>query len=552
MRHKLTRGGMFRQAAFMLFSLTIFATAQAQDKPIAPKLFDLGDHQYKISTSNPEAQEFFNQGLILAYAFNHAEAERSFKEAQRLDPSCAMCFWGEALVLGPNINAAMDPAVAPQAYAAVQKAVALAPNVSRKEQAFIEALSIRYAAEAPEDRSAMDVAYADAMRTVAKKYNNDPEALTLFAESLMDTTPWDYWEEDGSPKAEAKEFLSVLEKVMEKFPQHPGANHLYIHAVEKERPELGVAAADRLGSIAPGAGHLVHMPSHIYIRVGRYHDASIANQQAIEADDSYLTQCRNQGLYPLAYMPHNHHFLWAAATFEGRSELAIASARHMAENSDHHAMRMDGMSALQHYMVTPLYALVRFGKWEEVLQEPKPARDLLYPTAIWYFAQGMAYVKTDAIAKAEKAFDRLKSLSNLEEMKDMRIWDINATADIMTIAATVLESEIAFARGDQEHAIDLLYRAVEMEDNLMYQEPADWHQPIRQMLGARLLQSNLPAEAEKVYRDDLMMYPDNGWSLYGLHAALNAQSKQDEAKEVLKSFEEAWKYADVELTASSF
>ena len=546
--HQLTHTA--RRSA-LLMVLFLCAT-QAYGQAIAPRLFDLGDHSYSISTQVPEAQIFFNQGLILAYAFNHAEAVRSFQEAQRLDPDCAMCFWGEALVLGPNINAAMDPADVPQAYAAIQRAKELSSSVSAKEQDFINALATRYQAEAESDRTALDLAYANAMRVLARQYADDPEALTLFAEALMDTTPWDYWEDDGSPKAEAREFLKVLEEVMERFPMHPGANHLYIHAVEKERPELGIAAADRLGSIAPGAGHLVHMPSHIYIRVGRYHDASKANLDAIAADDSYLTQCRQQGLYPLAYMPHNHHFLWAAATFEGRSELAISSAKHMAMHSNHEAMRMDGMAALQHYMITPLFALVRFGKWDEVMTEPQPAEDLLYPRAIWHYAQGMAQVRTGNVKDAVLSLKALKYLGKKEVLAETRIWDINAAADIAGIAAVVLEGEIASVRGDHSRAVRLLKAAVIMEDNLMYQEPADWHQPVRQLLGAELLKCDRPAEAEAIYREDLEMYPDNGWSLFGLAQALEAQGKNAEAADARVAFKEAWKYADVELSASTF
>ena len=282
----------------------------------------MGDHHHSITTDSPEAQTFFDQGLVLAYGFNHLEAERSFREAARLDPECAMCYWGIAFVRGPNINSLMDPENIPIAWEAMQKAKELAPTASQAEQDYISALAVRYVDNPPDDRSELDLAYADAMRELTQKYPDDLDAATLFASSLMDTTPWDYWSEEGEPKPETVEVMATLEGVLEKDPDHPGAAHFYIHIVEKERPQLAEDYADRLGSVAPGAGHLVHMPSHIYLRVGRYHDATVANQAAVEADDGYITACRNQGLYPVAYMPHNWHYIWYAASVEGRSEVA--------------------------------------------------------------------------------------------------------------------------------------------------------------------------------------------------------------------------------------
>ena len=540
---------------FLVYAFLIAPVALGQiadDKPVAPRLYNLGEYHHKITTDVQDAQIFFDQGLILAYAFNHAEAYRSFKEAARLDPSCAMCYWGQALVLGPNINAGMDPEDVPEAYAAVRQALELSPGASEKEQAFIQALAKRYQAEAVEDRSRLDAAYAKAMAEVAARYPDDDEAATLYAEALMDTTPWDYWENDTTPNKTAQRFMAILERVMDRTPKHPGANHLYIHAVEEKRPELGIAAADRLGDIAPGAGHLVHMPSHIYIRVGRYHEASLANLLAIEADDAYLTQCRQQGLYPLGYMPHNHHFLWAAATFEGRSEMAMSAAEHIASKTDQKMMRMPGMAALQHFFVAPLFAEVRFGKWQEILARPEPAKDLVYPRSIWLYARGIAFVRTDRIGQAEKALTKLSELAKDKSMESMRIWGLNTTSSIAAIALKVLESEVSAAKGDIESAIDRLYEAVEMEDALVYTEPADWHQPVRQLLGAMLLKCNKAAEAEKIYRDDLVIYPVNGWSLFGLRASLLAQGKMDEAREVKAQFDEAWKNADIKLSGSAY
>ena len=548
---------MKRIYLFILFALVTAgspsANAQiADDRPVAPRLYNLGTYHVKITTDVPDAQVFFDQGMILAYAFNHAESYRSFKEAARLDPSCAMCYWGQALVLGPNINAGMDPEDVPEAYAATQRALELSSGATSLEQAFIEALSKRYVAEKLDDRSALDAAYARAMGELTKQYPRNDEAATLYAEALMDTTPWNYWNKDGTPNETAEGILDILERVMERTPNHPGANHLYIHAVEEKRPDMGIAAADRLGDIAPGAGHLVHMPSHIYIRVGRYHDASLANQDAIKADDAYITQCRQQGLYPLGYMPHNHHFLWAAATFEGRSELAMEAALHIAKNSDEQMMRMPGMAAIQHFYVAPLFARVRFGKWDEILKQPAPAQDLVYPTAIWLYARGIAQAKTNRIEQAKNTLKKLHKIADDPSMESMKIWDLNAASSIANIALKVLESEVAAAEGDLERAIARLYEAVEMEDALVYTEPADWHQPIRQLLGKLLLECGKAAEAEKIYREDLAYYPENGWSLFGLTASLQAQQKTAEAREVSERFETAWQYADIELKASAF
>ncbi len=332
-------------------SALLMGQAHAQDnQQIAPLLEGLGDYHVPITTDVPRAQRFFDQGMVLAYGFNHAEAERSFREAARLDPACAMCYWGVALVLGPNINAAMEDENVPKAYEALQQALALADRANDQERAFIEALTKRYAPEPVEDRTSLDVAYAEAMRGLARRYADDPGALTLLAEALMDVHPWDFWTKQGAAQPWTPEILATLETALKLNLHHPGANHLYIHAVEASpHPQRAEPHADRLGGIAPGAGHLVHMPAHIYLRIGRYHAASTANEKAIVADQDYVTQCHAQGLYPIAYMPHNRHFLWATATLEGRSAVAIGSAREMAEHIDAEMMRAPGMGTLQHY-----------------------------------------------------------------------------------------------------------------------------------------------------------------------------------------------------------
>lgn len=514
----------------------------------APVFRGMGDRNFPVTTDVPLARKYVNQGLVLSYGFNHAEAARSFREAQKLDPDCAMAYWGEALVLGPNINAPMNADSVSQARAALQKAKQHAAAASPREQDYIHALSARYAEQAAEDRSGLDQAYADAMRQLARKYPDDYDAKSLFAEALMTTTPWNYWLAGGEPKEITKEILTTLERVLARDPNHPMANHLYIHAVEAAHPEWGVACAERLGSLVPGAGHLVHMPSHIYVRVGRYADATDANERAVVVDDDYITQCHAQGLYPLAYVPHNHHFLWFSAAMEGNSKRSIDAARHVSMHVDQKKMREPGLGTLQHFYVLPLYALTRFGHWDEILQEPQPAADLKYPTGAWHFAYGMAQVRKGDVAAAARHLNALQQLAADEELDKVTIWETNSTRHILQIAEQTLAGELAAARGEHGEAVEHLRKAVELEDAMSYEEPPLWYAPTRQALGAMLLKARRPAEAEAVFREDLSQYPNNGWSLFGLRQALQAQGKTGEAVEVGDQFEQAWSRADVRLT----
>lgn len=519
----------------------------------APLLDGMGDLHWPISTESELAQRYFDQALTLAYGFNHLEAERSFRQAAALDDRCAICFWGASLVLGPNIN---DPIPTPErevkAYETLNEAIARAEHASDKERALIEALKSRYAPTPPADRSALDQAYANAMRSVADSYPDDLEIQTLFAEAMMDTMPWNYWMANGEPKPLTTEVFAKLELVRQRAPHHPGANHFYIHAVEQEHPERGVQAADHLRRVVPGAGHLVHMPSHIYIRVGRYHDGSLANERAIEADDDYVTQCRAQGIYPVAYVPHNHHFLWATTTMEGRSADSIAAARHTAEHVNHALMRDPQMAMLQHFASIPYYALVRFGHWEEILEEPAPDADLLYPTAVWHYARGVAYVRQDELGKAKQELSEVRVIASDPALEEVRIWGLNPASSLAQIAASVLQGEIAAANKNTKVAVAELRKAIAIEDGLIYGEPPDWFYPARQNLGAILLEAGRPRQAEEIYREDLARFPDNGWSLFGLAQSLRAQGKTADAAEVQRRFESAWQYADVEITASRF
>jgi len=518
---------------------------------IAPRLQNLGDHEFPVTTSSARAQLFFSQGMMLTYGFNHAEATRSFREVVRLDPNCAMAYWGMALVLGPNINMAMAPEAEPQAYELIQKAVALKKYASEKEKAYIDALALRYSAEKKPDRNALDRAYTKAMRDLHKRYPADLDAATLYAEAVMDLRPWNYWTRDMQPYPETKEVMRVLESVLASNPNHPGAIHLYIHTVELARPELAEAGADRLWNLAPGAGHLVHMPSHIFRRIGRYRDASKSNLDAVAADEDYIEQCRAQGVYPLAYYPHNIHFLWDSATMEGRSEVALDAARKSASSIPADAWRE--VPLLHQFLVTPLFAYTRFGEWEAILSEPPPPQDSLFWTGVWHYARGMALTATGKLKEANRELDSLRGIAAQKSLDGYRVtFSRNGAKAILEIANEVLTGELAAKRGYHDLAIARLHRAILLEDNLIYNEPPDWHVPARQALGAVLLDAGRPAEAESIYWQDLSRNRENGWSVFGLMQSLSAQGKTEQAALIEARFRKTWNRADVTLTASRF
>jgi tetratricopeptide (TPR) repeat protein len=518
---------------------------------LAPRLQNLGNHKFPVTTNSARAQLFINQGLMLTYGFNHAEAERSFREAARLDPNCAMAYWGMALVLGPNINMAMSPEAEQPAHETIRKAVALKNTASEREQAYIDALAKRYSGEEKPNRRALDRAYAAAMRELHDRYPDDLDAATLYAEAEMNLRPWNYWTRDMQPYPETAQILSVLESVMARNPNHPGAIHLYIHSVEYARPELAEAGAERLRKLAPGAGHLVHMPSHIFRRIGRYEDASKSNEDAAAADEDYITQCRAQGVYPLAYYPHNIHFLWDSATMEGRSQVAIEAARKTASSIPTDAWR--DVSLLHQFLVTPLFAYTRFGEWDLVLDEPRPPEDSLFWTGVWYYARGLAYTATGKLDEATRELNRLREIAGYDSLEGYRVtFSRNGAKAILDLAAVVLAGELSAKRGDYDIAIARLHRGVLLEDNLIYNEPPDWHVPVRQSLGAVLLSAGRAAEAEAIYWQDLERNRENGWSLFGLMESLRAQGKEEQAAAVEKRFRKAWKRSDVTLTASRF
>lgn len=514
----------------------------------------LGDHRFPVTSKHPDVQRWFDQGLMLAYGFNHDAAERSFLKATELDPACAMCWWGASLVLGPHVNATMDPADNADAWTRLQRARELAPNASEREQGFIEALSARYAEAPPEDRRPLDEAYAAATRKLVQSRPDDLDAAVLHAEALMDLQPWDYYDEALKPKGHTAEVVSTLESVIERDPDHAGALHLYVHAVEASAdPQRGVAAADRLRELVPGSGHLVHMPAHIYSRVGRWHDAVIANQRAIEADDAYLALCRGnaKGVYPLGYVPHNHHFLWFAASMEGDSALAREAATKTAEHTAlPELMREPGFAGLQHYWLTPWFGMVRFGRWEEIAAAPNPAQDLPYVTAIWHYAQGMAAVRQSRLDDADRHLAALRPIAADPAMDQLMVWDRYPLSYAARIAERTVTAELAAARGDHDAAVAALREAVAIEDGIPYDEPPGWHAPVRHTLGAVLLAAGRAADAEQVYRDELQRNPENGWSLFGLARSLEAQRKTGEAADAERRFAAAWKNADIELASS--
>jgi tetratricopeptide (TPR) repeat protein len=483
------------------------ASTPAFSEALAPRLQNLGDHTFPVTANSSQAQLFINQGLNLAYGFNHQEAGRSFREAVRLDPDCAMAYWGQALVLGPNINMAMDPADEQKAYELVQKAVSLQSKVTPREQAYIVALSKRYSGKA-EDRAERDQGYANAMRELHKQYPKDLDAAALFAESLMDLRPWNYWTRDNRPYPETTEIVKTLEQVLSEDPSQPGANHFYIHVMELPYPERAEAAADRLNRLMPGAGHMVHMPAHIYQRVGRYSDASAANERAILADEDFIAQCHAQGLYPVTYFPHNMHFLWSSATMEGRSQVAIQAARRTAAQIPPEALEKTPI--LQGFLVVPYYALTRFGKWDEILREPQPAFDSLFVSGVWHYARGMAYTGLGEFESASAELRELRRIAQSQKLATEATWSTNSAPAIFGIAVEALAGELAARQGNYDDAIAHLDKAVRLEDALDYVEPPDWNYPMRQSLGAVLLEAGRPAEAEVVYWADLRRNPENG------------------------------------------
>ena len=510
-------------------------------QPTPPPLFDdLGSHSYAVSTRVPLAQRYFDQGLRLTYAFNHGEAVLAFREAARLDPGCAMCHAGIALALGPNINAPMEAQAEREAFAAVQAAQAQAGTATHPERMLIAALAARYAAEPdPTRRAALDSAYARGLGELVRMHPEDLEAATLYAEALMDLSPWNYWTA-GEPRPHTREIVATLERVITRNPQHPGACHFYIHAVEAVAPERAVPCAERLAQLMPGAGHLVHMPAHIYIRVGRYAEAAEHNEHAIHADEAYIEGRRPEGVYPLAYYPHNIHFLWAIQSIQGRSADALRSADLLLERVPLAVVQQ--VPPFESFRPVRLYTLARFGRWEDVLREPAPPQELRFTRGMWHHVRGVARARSGHLRDAFAELDSLTAIAAATPPE--QVIGINSAATLLEIARQLLLGEIAAVEQPGE-AVGFLENALRLEDGLTYDEPPPWYAPVRQTLGRVLLAWDQPEEAERVYREELRRFPNNGWSLFGLAQALEAQGRTHEAEQVRTQAHAAWSAADI-------
>jgi tetratricopeptide (TPR) repeat protein len=518
-----------------------------QEASSVPLHADLGNHHLPITTSSPEAQPYFDQGLRLQYAFNHAEAIRSYQEALRHDPDCAMCWWGVALASGHNINAPMTEESGRRAFQASREALQRAGTATPVERHLIEALAQRYGPDPAKDRVALDSAYARAMEQVAETHGGDPDVLTLLGAALMNLSPWNYWEggyEDRKPLPGTERIAQTLSRALSVDPNNPGACHYYIHLMEAAFPEKAVECADRLAALMPGAGHIVHMPGHIYIRVGRYADAVRANEHAVHSDESFMVDMGAiPSLYTGAYYPHNYHFMAFAATMAGMSDKALEASRVVAPKVPAEVARE--VYWIQNAVVLPHLTLLTFGHWEEVLAETMPPEELQQASILAQYARGAALA---ALGRSGEAREILTEIQT-------RAAAINggpAINPIPHIAPHVLAGEIALRSGDPEGAVRHFQSAADLEDSLLYDEPPLWYYPVRHSLGHAYLEAGQPAEAEEAYREDLYRFPENGWSLFGLATSLEAQGKTTEAEEVWARYRSAWAEADVELQASRF
>ena len=538
---------------FVFMAMTVYAgqeaVQQANEADRVPLFDNLGTLHYPITTSVPLAQQYFDQGLRLVFAFNHEEAINSFREAARLDQKAPMPHWGIALALGPNINLPMGDKQGKQAFDEVQSALKLMGKATQRERAYIKALATRYSNAPDAMRGKLDAAYAAAMKNLWHQYTQDATAATLYAEALMNLQPWDYWTIEGRPKGRAEEIVATLERAMTINPDHPGACHYYIHAVESSSlPQRALHCAERLADLVPGAGHLVHMPAHIYLRLGLYEKAAEHNVHAVAVDREYLAHRTLSGIYPAGYYPHNVHFLWAALTMQGRSREAIQAARDLDKLVSWDQARKE--PALEEFTPTLTFALVRFGKWDELLVQPKPPAELAYTTVIWHYGRGMALAATKQFDEAKEEHQNLVgAVSRLPEDRAVGVVPI---VQLGKIADLVLAGEIAAREGRVDEAIKALEQATILEDGVRYYEPPLWHIPVRHSLGAVLLQAGRAGDAERIYRQDLRQHPHNGWALYGLEQSLKAQQRDTEAAAAHKQWKQAWAHADITLTASKF
>lgn len=500
---------------------------------------DLGQLGFKVSTRDARAQRFFDQGLRLAFGFNHAEAQRAFQAAQRFDPDCAMCYWGEALVLGPNINAPMAPEANAAALAALAKARALSEHATPRERALIAALGTRYADDASLERAALDAAYADAMQAVAKRFPRDDTLQTLYAEAAMDTQPWDYWEAAGTrPKGRAADFVAALETVLKRHPTHPGAIHLYIHAVEaSDRPERALPFARKLGALMPGAGHIVHMPAHIYYRIGMFRESLATNQQAIAIDERYFTTSPSDPMYRMGYYPHNIHFALVSAMMGGDGATALAAATKLNTVLADEAVRQ--FPSLEPVKSALYSTHAMFSPPDTILALPAPATGLALVSAMHHYARAVAFAAKQDSDGARREIDTLAALESATDFKPYTAWQVPAR-EIMQTAQHVARARLAAAGGDLEAAAQAFEAAVALQDGLAYMEPPYWYYPVRQSLGAIRLRQGKLDEAEKAFRDSLGRVRNNGWALAGLAAVYRQQGKKASQASTEQALAKAW------------
>jgi tetratricopeptide (TPR) repeat protein len=551
----MNRWILFVTAAVLLCLARVnFARGEAGDlqasiDAVREPIFDgLGSlhHPVTTKTNSTLAQNFFDQGLTFVYAFNHDEAAGSFEQAAQYDPEMAMAYWGIALAVGPNINQSEDVERGKLAYAAIAKAKSLEAGVTPAEREYIDALALR---NAPDGKmtDAQQLAYANAMREVARKNPDDPDAGTLFAEAMMDLHPWQLWTHDGQPVEGTPEIVATLEGVLGKHPEHLGANHYYIHAVEaSSEPGRALPSAQRLPKLAPASGHIVHMPSHIYYRVGDYYASANANLAAMKADKVYLRE-RNPGvMYRLMYVSHNIHFLWASYMMEGNSRGALKASRELDVSMPPDVIRQ--VPAAENMAPTRYFTEARFGKWDALLKEPAPPTDMIYTTGVWHYARGLAFAAKNRPADALKEKEQLDAIVAATPVD--RIVGFNSVNRLLAAASATLAGAIDSASGHHDDAIKNLKEAVAIQDAFNYDEPPAWYYPVRETLGMELLAAGKSADAEQVFRDDLKQYPENGWSLNGLAICLRARNASQDAAKVDARFKTAWAHADVKLPAA--
>jgi len=535
-------------ALIVLSSTTIFPQQPDMKMPTETPvtlLSGLGSLHHPTSTTNPEAQRYFDQGFRMIYGFNHEEAVRSFKRAAELDPQMAMAWWGVAYALGPNINYEVDPDHERSAFDAVQKALALTKDAPVNERAYIEALAKRYSNDPKADLKKLAVDYKNAMGELSRKYPDDLDAATLYAESMMDLRPWQLWSADGKPAEGTEEIVAVLESVLKRNPNHPGAIHYYIHTVEASpHPERALAYAPKLPQLMPMAGHLVHMPAHIYERVGDYQSAARSNAEAATADEAYFKATGMQGYYSM-YYAHNLDFLAIANSMQGRYREAIDAANKLA---DFTRPLIKGMPMFEPILAKPILMWERFHRWDEIMKAPQPDASLPATLAVWHFARAMMFVARGEVGNAES--EQKSFLEAAKSVPPDSMSSLNPTSKVLLIAADVLGARIAEARHDYQKALDLFFKGIKDEDSLAYDEPPQWFHPVRELFGGYLLRRGNYVDAEGIFRNDLERNKHSGRSLFGLMESLKAQKKSEAAAAAQKEFETAWKNADSKLSIS--